>query len=74
MRVTFRKYSRHRLVHAIIIAVAVLIGVIIAFAARPTRGASPQRADFSETKTDITCQLSGNQQGHAAYETSCSSW
>jgi hypothetical protein len=38
MRATFRKYSRHRLVHAIIIGIAILIGVAIALAARPTRG------------------------------------
>jgi hypothetical protein len=38
MRATFRKYSRHWLVHAIIVALAILVGVIVAFKARPTRG------------------------------------
>jgi hypothetical protein len=51
MRATFRKYSRHRVVHAIIIAIAILLGVIIALAARPTRGSSPERSVCTATKT-----------------------
>ncbi|MEX2138726.1 MAG: hypothetical protein WD894_05655 [Pirellulales bacterium] len=38
MRATLRRYSRNWLVHAIIVAIAILIGVIVAFNARPTRG------------------------------------
>jgi hypothetical protein len=38
MRATLRKYSRHWLVHAIIVALAILVGVIVFFKPRPTRG------------------------------------
>ena len=38
MRATLRRYSRSWVVHAIIVAIAILVGVIVAFNARPTRG------------------------------------
>ncbi len=38
MRATLRRYSRNWVVHAIIVAVAVLIGIVVVFSARPTRG------------------------------------
>ena len=38
MRATLRRYSRNWLVHVIIVALAVLIGIAVAFSARPTRG------------------------------------
>jgi hypothetical protein len=44
MRATLRRYSRHWLIHAIIVAIAILIGVIVAFNARPTRGATVNAA------------------------------
>ena len=37
MRATFRRYSRSWIVHATIVAIAILIGIIVAFFARPTR-------------------------------------
>jgi hypothetical protein len=40
MRATLRRYSRSWVVHAIIVAIAILVGVIVAFNARPTRGES----------------------------------
>jgi hypothetical protein len=47
MRATLRRYSRSWLVHAIIVAIAILIGVIVAFNARPTRGEIDQPAGAS---------------------------
>jgi hypothetical protein len=38
MRATLRRYSRNWMVHAIIVVIAILIGMIVAFNARPTRG------------------------------------
>ena len=35
---TIGRYSRSWRVHAIIVAIAILIGLIVAFFARPTRG------------------------------------
>jgi hypothetical protein len=38
MRATLRRYSRNWLVHVAIVAIAILIGIVVAFNARPTRG------------------------------------
>jgi hypothetical protein len=38
MRATLRRYSRNWLVHVAIVAIAILIGIVVAFSARPTRG------------------------------------
>ena len=43
MRATFRRYSRSWIVHAIILVVAVIVGLAIALFARPTRGVSSAR-------------------------------
>ena len=51
MRATFRKYSRHWLVHAIIVALAILVGVIVFFKPRPTRGQFD-----GENKAPLTCR------------------
>ena len=40
MRAAFRKFPRSWLVHAIIVAIAILIGLVIALSARPTHGVS----------------------------------
>jgi hypothetical protein len=48
MRATLRRYSRNWVVHVIIVAIAILVGVIVAFNARPTRGvAADQPAALS---------------------------
>jgi hypothetical protein len=38
MRATIKRYSRSPLVHAIIVALAVAIGIVVALTARRTRG------------------------------------
>jgi len=53
MRATLRRYSRSWLVHAIIVAIAIAIWMIVAFNARPTRGEHPRSpilvtANFSD--------------------------
>jgi hypothetical protein len=49
MRATIRRYSRSWRVHAIIVAIAILIGLIVAFFARPTRGLHPRIGTSTST-------------------------
>ncbi len=57
MRATLRRYSRNWVVHVIIVAIAILIGVLVAFNARPTRGriheqpTDPSPRSFSTNQT-----------------------
>jgi hypothetical protein len=66
MRATIRKYSRHWLVHAIIVVIAIVIGVVVALKARPTRGESPERSVCIETGKEKHCRQSDNHEGHEA--------